>query len=115
MLSRNLIILFFLFIFSFFIFPASTYASITVNYTVTSGTDATEEEPAEFKENDITKLSSSDDSRIQSNKDSWTIGENYDESKYLEFVFNADVPEDATIESVTLSHEFRRSGSLTAA
>ncbi|OGI64860.1 hypothetical protein A3H53_04800 [Candidatus Nomurabacteria bacterium RIFCSPLOWO2_02_FULL_40_10] len=100
---------------SFFVFPNLIHASTTVNYTVTSGTDATAETGAEFSSGDITKLVASDDSRIQSNKDSWSIGVGYDENKFIEFVFDADVPENAVIENVTISHEFRRSGALSAA
>jgi hypothetical protein len=114
MYLRSLIILFSLLASSFFIYPTLIHASTSATYTIISGVDATTGMPTTFVPADITRLSLSDDNRIQSNATTWPTGD-YDESKYIEFNFNADVPLDATIESVTLSHEFRRSGALTAA
>src|SRR5207302_1339212 len=39
----------------------------------------------------------------------------YNESKYLEFVFNPVIPASTSLSSVSVTHEFYRSGTLTAA
>lgn len=96
------------------LFINQAFASITTNFTITSGSDSSNGAQAPFSLSDITKLSTSDDSRIQSNTISWPTTGAYDESKYIEFIFSPNIPSDAVIGSVTLSHEFLRSGALTA-
>lgn len=96
------------------LFANSVFASTTESFNITSGTDASTGTASAFSESDITKLSASDDTRIQSNGPWPNTGE-YDESKYIEFVFTPNIPSDAVIESATISHEFRRSGSMSEA
>lgn len=88
-------------------------ASIAANYTISSGLDNSDGLNDTFLPTEILRLGSSDDDRVQSNGN-WPIG-NYDESKYIEFVFSPSVPSDAVIESVNLTHEYYESVKLTAA
>jgi pimeloyl-ACP methyl ester carboxylesterase len=85
------------------------------NFMVSSGTDNTTEISAPLSPSDITKINESDDSRFQNNSTTWPIGESYDESKYIEFIFAPNIPENAIINEVYLTHEFRRSGALSGA
>lgn len=88
-------------------------ASIAANYTISLGLDNSDGLNDTFLPTEILRLGSSDDDRVQSNGN-WPIG-NYDESKYIEFVFSPSVPSDAVIESVNLTHEYYESVKLTAA
>jgi hypothetical protein len=98
----------------FFISTANA-ESITKDYFVISGSDASGDTTSSFSDSEIQKLASVDGNRIQSNGTSWPRIGSYDESKYLEFVFSPDVPVGANIESVKIVNNFRRSGSLTEA
>ncbi len=104
----------FVFVFLLLASPCFSFASTTSNFVVTSGTDVSTGSASVFPTGDIVKLSASDDSRIQSNS-AWPTTGAYDENKYLEFVFIPNIPLDAVIESVSISHEFRRSGALSEA
>ena len=85
----------------------------TVTFTPTAGVDASQAPSVPFSDSDLTKLATSDDTRIQSNG-SWSTTNAYDESSYLEFQFAPSIPANATITNVTITHEFRRTGALTA-
>ena len=101
--------------FGLFIF--SGLRAETINFVPVSGTDATDVTvlPLTATSNgDIFKLSTSDDKRMASNA-AWPGAGAYDESKYLEFVFNPDIPEEAQVISVTVTHEFRRNTILAGA
>lgn len=95
---------------SFFISVASAE-----NFMVSSGVDNTADASTPLSASDITKINTSDDSRFQNNSITWPAGESYDESKYIEFIFAPNIPENAIINEVYLTHEFRRSGALTGA
>ncbi len=104
-----------IFIFVFYCFPvAHALASTLVESVPLSGADASTGTLSAFSATDISKLSASDDTRIQSNG-GWPNTDAYDENKYIEFVLSPNIPNDAVMESVSLTHEFRRSGALTAA
>ena len=109
----------FLFVGSFFIFSTPIEASTTVDYVVTSGTDASSGTQIFFTANDIQKLSASDSEtgngidRMRSDK--WPDENQYDESRYIEFVFSPDLPPGAVIFEVKITHEFQRSAALAAA
>ncbi len=79
-----------------------------------AGTDASMSPSASFSATDLTKLATSDDTRIESNG-SWPTTNAYDENAYLEFNFSGTVPVGATITNVSVANEFRRTGALTAA
>ncbi|MFA7192121.1 MAG: hypothetical protein WC089_02375 [Candidatus Paceibacterota bacterium] len=105
----------FVFLSSFFVFIFVSVnissASVSVDYSPSSGTDMSDGVGAPLSATDLSKISDSDDVRIQSNG-SWPNAGSYDEGKYIEFVFNPNIATDATIEGVSISHEFRRSGAL---
>ncbi|KKQ02894.1 MAG: hypothetical protein US12_C0024G0002 [Parcubacteria group bacterium GW2011_GWA2_36_24] len=109
----------FLFLGSFFIFPISIYANTTVDFTITSGVDASSGTPKSFTSNDLQKLSASDSEpgngvdRMRSDK--WPDENQYDESRYIEFIFSPDIPQDAIISEVKITHEFQRSAALVVA
>src|SRR3989344_2010418 len=89
----------------------------TGTYVPVSGIDATGDAPAPLtttSNGDIFKLSLSDDKRMASNA-AWPGTGVYVESKYLEFVFTPDIPIDATISSVVVTHEYRRNTILAGA
>lgn len=88
--------------------------STNVNFLATSGSDVSTGVSVSSTANDVTKLDTSDDSRIQSNGP-WPNNGSYDEEKYIEFVFSPNVPTNAVISSVVITHEWRRSGTLTEA
>ena len=111
---RQKLILYLVLIFLTLTIPMSANADTTGTFFTTSGVDGSDGTSAAFSSSDISKLSASDDSRIQSNGD-WPDGGAYDESKYIEFDFSPNIPQHATISSVVITHEFRRSGSLAAA
>lgn len=98
----------------FFIVVPVIFADTTTDYITTSGTDVSDGNSHVFNSSDITKLGLSDDSRMQSNKWPDEVSD-YDETKYIEFIFSPDVPAGATISSVTVTHEYRRSGILAGA
>ncbi len=62
---------------------------------------------------DIFKLSLSDDKRMASNL-AWPSSGSYDETKYIEFLFNPNIPIESVISSVTITHEYRRATILAA-
>ncbi|OGN08377.1 MAG: hypothetical protein A2750_02790 [Candidatus Yanofskybacteria bacterium RIFCSPHIGHO2_01_FULL_45_42] len=97
----------------FFIFPRSAQA-INSDFYVTGGSDVSDGTARAFIASDLDKISSSDDSRMQSDG-KWPEAGIYDEGRYIEFLFSPSVPTDATINSVTITHEYRRNGSLEAA
>jgi len=83
---------------SFFAFTAS--ASTTKDYFIIRGSsDVSSGLSVPFTFNDILKLLTSDDNRIQSNG-AWPDNGAYDEAKYIEFVFSPNIPSDAIINSV---------------
>ena len=83
-------------------------------FAASAGVDKTEEDAADFTAGDLTKLSTADDKRIQTNA-SWPQTGAYDLEKYLEFTFSPNLDSAAVVEKVLITHEFRRSGTLTAA
>lgn len=87
----------------------------TANYVVTGGSDVSDGSSTAFTTNDIGDLNVSDDSRMQSDGNWPDNTNNYDETKYIEFLFLPSVPSDATINSVTIYHEYQRTGTLTGA
>lgn len=97
----------FVFVFLF----ANTSHAVSIDYSPSSGTDMSDGVGAVLSITDLSKISDSDDIRIQSNG-SWPNTGSYDEGKYIEFVFNPNIATDATIEGISISHEFRRSGAL---
>ncbi|MBI5715554.1 MAG: hypothetical protein HZC38_19315 [Chloroflexi bacterium] len=90
----------------------TAYAS-TSDFTPTSGTDTTSGSAVALTSTDITRLSSSDDSRKRSDG-AWPTSGVYDSTKYIELVFTPALAVDQIISSVNITHEFRRSGTLTA-
>ena len=98
----------------FFITQVSA-ESVTKDFAVTSGVDASGDSPISFSSSEINKLSSVDTNRIQSNGVTWPKSGAYDENKYMEFIFSPDVPENAVIENITVVNNFRRSGALDGA
>jgi len=91
---------------------SSVSASTTVDIVVSGGSDASTGTSSDFSAGDIVDLGASDDIRIQSNATSWTNTGIYDENNYIEFLFSPNIPSNATIENVSFSNEFRRSGAL---
>ena len=104
------------FIFCFFSSSKVYAATITSDFVVIGGSDVSTGTPAVFTsvdpKSDIAKLDAVDNKRIQSNATTWSAGDNYEENKYIEFLFSPNIPTTATIQQVTISHKFRRSGSL---
>ena len=104
------------FVFCFFSSSKIYAATLTSDFVVTGGSDASTGTPAVFTsvgpKSDIVKLDAIDNNRIQSNAASWSVGDSYEENKYIEFLFSSNIPTTATIKQVTISHKFRRSGSL---
>src|SRR3989344_2339808 len=89
----------------------------TTNFAPVSGTDSTEESAALTccaTSSDVGRLSASDDSRMASNGP-WPGAGAYDETKFIEFVFQPNIPADAAISSISVIHEYRRSAILVAA
>ncbi len=86
----------------------------TATLVPTGGADTSGTTTAALTATDVTKLAISDDSRIQSNG-TWPAAGAYDESKYIEFTFTPNIPAGATVSSAIITHEFRRTGTLTAA
>ncbi|OGN16705.1 MAG: hypothetical protein A3C88_02730 [Candidatus Yanofskybacteria bacterium RIFCSPHIGHO2_02_FULL_50_12] len=89
----------------------------TTNFAPVSGTDSTEESAALTccaTSSDVGRLSASDDSRMASNGPWPGVGA-YDETKFIEFVFQPNIPADAAISSISVIHEYRRSAILVAA
>lgn len=100
-------------IFIFFTLPKSAQAIVS-NYQTTNGSDASNGTAGSFSASDLVKLNASDDSRIQSNN--WpNNSSDFDENRYIEFIFSPNLPTNISVSNVTLTHEFRRSGTLTAA
>ena len=88
--------------------------STNVDFIVSSGADVSTGTESAFTTNDIAKLGTSDDERIQSNGN-WPNTGAYDEGKYIEFFFLSTVPTDAVIENVSITNEFYRSGAMEGA
>ncbi|KKQ45636.1 MAG: hypothetical protein US65_C0051G0004 [Candidatus Yanofskybacteria bacterium GW2011_GWC2_37_9] len=91
----------------------------TISYTVTGGTDASSDAQKIFTQNDISKLQASDSEpgngidRMGSDK--WSDQNSYDESRYIEFLFNPNIPQNALISEVKITNEFQRSAALAGA
>lgn len=83
----------------------------TADYFVVSGTDNTATSSASFTVSDINNLASSNDDRVASDAN-WPITGAFNENKYLEFVFTPNIPVEAIIDSVEITHEFRREAAL---
>src|SRR3989344_226595 len=99
------------------IFAWSGVQADTGTYVPVSGIDATGDAPAPLtvtSNGDIFKLSLSDDKRMASNA-AWPGTGVYVESKSLEFIFAPDIPIDAIISSVVVTHEYRRNTILAGA
>src|SRR5665213_1322899 len=111
---KNKFVLFVFGLFSAFFFFTNSYASTTLDFSATGGSDASTGSARSFIASDIAKLATSDDSRIQSNGP-WPNTGAYDENKYIEFAFTPNIPSDAMVTNVAITHEFRRSGTLAAA
>ncbi len=86
----------------------------TLILTPSSGIDATATSSAPLTTSDLGKLVTNDDKRMQTNAN-WPSGGTYDESRFLEFTFSGQLPASASIQSATLHHDFRRTGSLAGA
>lgn len=93
---------------------AIAFAASTLDFLPVGGTDTTGGSAESLTASDLTRLSSSNDSRMGSNGN-WPMDGAYVPSTYLEFLFSPAVPLDQAIQNVTLTHEYRRSGTLTAA
>lgn len=85
-------------------------SSITV-----SGTDVSDGSARTFIATDISAVGISDDVRLQSDGNWPKSTPTYDETRYIEFVFNPSIPADATIVSVSVTNEYRRTNTLTGA
>ncbi len=79
-----------------------------------AGSDATGESVSELTSSDISHISSSNDTRMATNS-AWPGSGVYDELKYLEFIFNPNLPSDVVIDSISFTHEFRRATILAGA
>ena len=90
--------------------------SITENFAITNGTDSTTGSVTTFSLSEVSNLNLNDNNRVGSNN-AWPViaSGSYDENKYLEFVFSPNVPSNATISSVKITHKYNRSGSLAGA
>lgn len=97
----------------FFISRASA-ESITESFVVVSGTDVSGDTPELLTTVDINRLSASDNESMQSNS-GWPSDGAYDENKYLEFKFNANIPDGVNISNVSIVNEYYRSGTLLGA
>ena len=119
LILKNIFIFFAVIIFSYSFFIFTTSASTTNDYVVTGGTDSSGETSAEFSASDIEKLSVSDSEpgngidRMRSEK--WPDDNQYNEDRYIEFIFSPNIPQDAVISEVKITHEFQRSAALVAA
>lgn len=84
----------------------------TADYFVVSGTDNTATSSVAFSASDFTKLNTSDDVHYVT-ASNWPNGvASFDANKYLEFLFQPNIPSDAIIDSVKITHEFRRDSAL---
>ncbi|KKR09026.1 MAG: Filamentous hemagglutinin family outer membrane protein [Parcubacteria group bacterium GW2011_GWC1_39_29] len=88
---------------------ASAETSITENFAVVSGVDSNDGSNVDLSANDINKLKSTDLSRFK--RTGWSMAGVFDEANYLEFVFSPNIVASATISSITLVHNFRKSNS----
>lgn len=98
----------------FLISIGSVAAGATKDFLVTSGSDASDGSAEAFTQQNLAALNVSDALRIQSDGN-WTTGGEFDELQFIEFVFSPDVPSNAVISNVNITHEFRRSGVLNGA
>jgi len=118
MLKRRISILFFIVgLFAGVLMFSHVAADTAATFVPVSGSDSTDGSVKVLtttSNGDIFKLSTSDDKRMASNA-AWPGTGAYDDSKYLEFVFTPNIPSDALVSSVTVTHEFRRNTILTAA
>ena len=94
-------------------FTSSTFAD-TSNSSPVSGSDTTSGAMQALTVSDITNISTSNDVRVVSDGN-WPMAGAYDESKYLEFIFQPNLPVDAIIDAVSVAHEYRRSAALNGA
>lgn len=101
---------------SVFVFADTTF---TATYSATAGFDASTGIPRAFttigSTSDISKIAASDNKRMQSDAISWPTGDTFEVDKYIEFSFSPNIASTATIQNVSISHEFRRSGRLDGA
>ena len=100
-----------LFLITFYQF---SYASTVTTYVPSGGFDNTDGANTPFIATEITKLATSDNSRIQTNA-SWPVASDFDESKYLEFGFNPAILDGSTITNVVFTHEYYEQTNLTNA
>jgi len=91
-------------------------AATMSTYTIISGLDNSDGLMDSFNSAEITRLSvgGADNDRIQSNGN-WPVSGAYDESKYIEFVFNPNLDNGAVIDSINLNHEYYETVKLTSA
>jgi len=83
--------------------------SVTENFAVVSGVDSSGSSNVDLTINDINKLKFADSNRFK--RIGWPMAGAFDENVYLEFVFSPNIVASATISSVTLVHNFRKSNS----
>lgn len=97
-----------------FVFGRGVRSDTAVMFGVVTGTDNTLGAMRAFTQTEITKLSVSDNSRIQTDGN-WAMTGAYDETKYLEFVFTPNISASASVSSVAINHEYYRSNALIGA
>ncbi|KKR14992.1 MAG: hypothetical protein UT43_C0010G0002 [Parcubacteria group bacterium GW2011_GWC1_39_29] len=83
--------------------------SVTENFAVVSGVDSNGSSSVDLTISDINKLKFADSNRFK--RIGWPMTGAFDEDRYLEFVFSPNIIASATISSVTLVHNFRKSNS----
>jgi hypothetical protein len=95
------------------VFPFCVVAD-TSEFFVVSGFDVSDGSQADFDNSALAKLAASDDERMQSDGN-WPTTGAYNEDQFLEFAFSPNLPTNAQIGSVQVTHEFRRTSTLTEA
>ncbi len=105
-ISNLLLVLFFC-----LIFTVNVYA-IEKDFYVTSGSDYTGNVVRTLDINDLIKINSSDNNWLINNGTLPKNVLNYDETKYIEFIFSPDVPSKATINNVLFTIEYQRMNNL---
>ena len=99
---------------SLLVFGKGVKSDTTITFSITSGADTTSGAQHEFTPAELAKLSTSDNSRIQSDAN-WSMTGVYEEDKYLEFLFQPGVPTEVIISSVVVTHEYYRTSALVGA
>lgn len=89
-------------------------ADTSIIFVPMSGTDTSEASALSLTSADLSRISSSNDSRMASNT-AWPGIGAYDENKYIEFIFEPNIPAEAILNSVSVTHEYRRAAILSGA